>query len=91
MTAPRQVLVGCFFFGAVTIEPFEVSRWGGGCGPVYGISMGICLRRRCFWVKGGGDSGLAIERDEEEQCRWKVAWALFARCGSKTSIGRRCV
>ena len=51
--------------------------------------MGMCLGRRCFCAKSGGDSGLAIERDEEEQCRWKAAWALFARCGSRTSIGQR--
>jgi hypothetical protein len=91
VTARDEVSVGCVFFGAVTIEPFEVSRWRGGCGAVYGISMGMCLGRCCFCVKSGGDSGLAIERDEEEQCRWKAAWALFARCNSKTSIGRRCV
>jgi len=60
-------------------------------GPVYGISMGMCLVVAVFALKSGGDSGLAIERGEEEQCRWKAAWALFARCGSRTSIGQRCV
>jgi hypothetical protein len=52
--------------GAVTIEPFEVSRWGGGCGPVYGISMGMCLDGRFFWGRVEEDRGMAIElRDEE--------------------------
>jgi hypothetical protein len=83
--------VGFSFLGAVTIEPFEVSRWRGGCGTVYGISMGMCLGRHCFCDGSGRDGGLVMEREEEQQCRWKAAWALFARRGSKTSIGERCV
>jgi hypothetical protein len=43
-----RLSVECAFLGAVTIEPFEVSRWRGGCGTVYGIWMGMCLGRRCF-------------------------------------------
>ena len=35
--------MGVAVVGAVTIEPFEVSRWRGGCGTVYGISMGMLL------------------------------------------------
>ncbi len=66
MTAPRRVSVGMAIVGAVTIEPFEVSRWGGGCGPVYGISMGMCLDGRFFWGRVEEDRGMAIElRDEE--------------------------
>ena len=57
------------FFGVVTIEPFEVGRWRGGCGPVYGISMCVCGDSGCFCGRSGGDRRLATGRDEEEQCR----------------------
>ena len=50
-----------WLLGAVTIEPFEVSRWRGGCGRVYGISMGMCLDRSLFLREEWGDRGLAIE------------------------------
>ena len=60
MTAPRRVSVGCAFLWAVTIEPFEVSRWRGGCGSVYGISIGMCWDRRCFCGEGGEDRGMVI-------------------------------
>ena len=66
MTAPRRGVGGVWLFGAVTIEPFEVSRWRGGCGRVYGISMGMCQDGRCFCGKSGkqsdGDSsGMAVK------------------------------
>jgi hypothetical protein len=48
-----EVSVGCAFFGAVTIEPFEVSRWRGGCGPVYGISKGDVLGLPLFLREEG--------------------------------------
>ena len=52
MTARDEMSVGCVFFGAVTIEPFEVGRWRGGCGTVYGIWIGIRRGRNCFWGTG---------------------------------------
>jgi hypothetical protein len=61
VTAPRRGLGGSVFLGAVTIEPFEVSRWRGGCGTVYGIWMGMCLDRRCFCVRSGADRGKAMD------------------------------
>jgi hypothetical protein len=54
---------------AVTIEPFEVSRWRGGCGIVYGISMGMCWNRRCFSGNSGEERGAGIELGDEEQCK----------------------
>jgi hypothetical protein len=79
------------FLGAVTIEPFEVSRCCGGCGSVYGIWRGMCWERRCFWGKGGEDRGAAISRGDEERCRGKLAGAVFAGFSSKTTIGWLCV
>ena len=48
MTAPRRGVGGCACCGAVTIEPLEVSRWRGGCGRVYGVSMGMCWGSSLF-------------------------------------------
>ena len=67
MAAPRRSVSRVCLLGAVTIEPFEVSRWRGGCGSVYGISMGMCFGGRCFCEEIEWDRGLAIERHEAEQ------------------------
>jgi hypothetical protein len=77
VTAPRRGVGGCAFLGAVTIEPFEVSRWRGGCGPVYGIWMGMCWDRRCFCGKIGEDRGVTMLRVDEEPGRRRAAGGLF--------------
>jgi hypothetical protein len=46
--------VGVAVCWAVTIEPFEVSRWRGGCGTVYGIWTGKCRERAVFFPEEWG-------------------------------------
>ena len=91
MTAPRRGLNWVCLLWAVTIEPFEVSRWRGGCGSVYGISIGMSWDRRCFCGKGAEDGGVVITRSDEDGCRGKPSGAVFAGFGSRTTIGRLCV
>ena len=83
--------MGCGCCWAVTIEPFEVSRWRGGCGTVYGISMWSCRDRGCFFGKSEENERMATERGDEVQWRQEAAWVQFARCGSETGMGGRWV
>jgi len=59
---------------AVTIEPFEVSRWGGGCGGLgcYGIS----IRRDRLWRRG-------------VDVLWQAPWRLDGPEAGSAELGVR--
>ena len=67
MTAQRRGGVGCACCRAATIEPFEVSRWGDGCGAVYGVLVVAVLISGLLCKGNPGDGGLATRRRGEVQ------------------------
>jgi hypothetical protein len=52
---------------------------------------GDVLGSALFCGESAEERGIAILRVDEERGRGEAARALFARCGSRTSIGRGCV
>ena len=63
MTTREEVSVECAF-GAVTIEPFEVSRWRGGCGLVYGISIVMWGKAVVFgWRRAEGGAMRRVRKE----------------------------